>query len=101
MKKTVEAKMREAALDALQKMLDMRLESQGGYPAVIDGNTIPGYVVIADVDHDEAPELTIYKWPTVLAWHREALEYLKDNPEADIVEAMGELSGDFESEFAY
>jgi hypothetical protein len=70
-----------AALAALEAMRNGRLDTEGGYPAVIDGHTIPGYVLIADHTENNGPELTIYRWPDLLLWYRRALAFLKDHPE--------------------
>lgn len=70
-----------AALNALQAMRDGRLDTEGGYPAVVDGATIRGYVVIADADDNDGPSLTVYRWRDVLRWYRAALVYLAENPE--------------------
>jgi len=63
------------AVEALQAYLDMRLENDGGYPADIDSMTIPGYVVVANVDHDEAPVVSVYTHAKLLDWHRRAKSF--------------------------
>lgn len=70
-----------AALAALQSMRDKRLDLDGGYPAVVDGETIPGYVLIADERKHDGPELVVYQWSKLIDWYRDALEFLKDDPE--------------------
>lgn len=86
---------RAAALDALQATRNIRLEVQSGYPAVVDGVTIPGWVVVADVDLDGAPDLRLYRWPNLLRWHRADVSYLQDHSaEVDIVGAMDETEPD-------
>lgn len=56
--------------------------------AVINGGTIPGYVVVADLDHDLEIELDIYTWDHVRAWYGRALAYIAENhdPEEDDIE---------------
>lgn len=78
------------AVEMLQTYLDERLDSQGGYPAVVEYLKVPGKVIIADVDHDEAPTLTILSDAVMLRWARHATDYMKAYPEADVGEAMGE-----------
>src|SRR5262249_15848231 len=47
------------AVEVLRMRLDGRLANRGGYPAVI-GMGLPDVVVVADVEHDDAPTLEIY-----------------------------------------
>jgi hypothetical protein len=77
-----------AALDALQAWCDIRLSTQGGYPAQIDGVTIPGYVVAADEDHKTAPSLLIYRWEDLLGWHKKVIAYVKENPDEELSDAL-------------
>lgn len=78
-------------IDALQAQRDMRLWGSGGYPAEIDFGSIRGYIIIADVDHDESPELTIYRWSDARRWYRRALALLKTcNAEDELCLTRGE-----------
>ena len=61
----------DVALDDLQAYLDIRLDSQGGYPAQIDVIE-QKWIVIADVDHDEAPSLLILDFNKYLILWRKA-----------------------------
>jgi hypothetical protein len=85
---------REAVLNALQAMRDGRLDTEGGYPADIDGSSVPGYILIADVDHDRAPTLTVHRWRDAIRWYHRALRFLEDHPDFrdDIASAMYETS---------
>ena len=61
------------AIENLQALLDSRLDIQGGYPAQID--IIENkWIVIADVDHDGAPELRILDLSKFLKVWRRAVE---------------------------
>jgi hypothetical protein len=73
----------------------MRLESQGGYPAVIRADTIPGWIVIADVDHDDAPALELIRWDDARRWWRRAKRYhAKHKPSLGWPEALWETEED-------
>lgn len=76
------------AADDLQKLLNGRLDD-GGYPAVISIE-IKGYIVVADVDHDDAPKLTIIKNADFLALWRRANRAVVAGDFEDIVEALFE-----------
>lgn len=71
----------EATVAAIQSMRDSRFDSWGGYPAVVDGTTIPGYVLVADLDHDEAPTLDVCRTENAIQWFRDALAFLEHHPE--------------------
>jgi hypothetical protein len=68
----------EAALQALRYMHYARIELDGGYPAQIDGETVPGYVLVADVIGAMEPHLFIYRWPDLLDWYRDALDFRRE-----------------------
>lgn len=68
------------ALEALQEALDPH-EDFDGYPAEIDGQTIPGYVVVAHTDAEGAADLMIIRWPPLLRWYRDALKFLQEQEE--------------------
>jgi hypothetical protein len=67
-------------LGALRAMRWGRIEWEGGYPAVVVGDTIPGYVLVADCDSNDGPELVVYRWPDLFRWYEEALRWRVDNP---------------------
>ena len=73
----------EAAIAALNAMRGGRLDMEGGYPAVVDGYTIEGYVLIADANDNDGPTLTVYRWPDLLRWYQKALRWLETNPPED------------------
>jgi len=83
----------------LQAMRDIRLDFQGGYPAQIDSTTIPGYVIIADVDHDDAPFSDIYKWEDLYRWHELATAFLEEYPNGyTLTDAFFETEGDLDTD---
>lgn len=59
---TIEAVSIYSEMEELIKLLGEveggRLDTQGGYPSVIS-DEIPGYILIAGADHDEAPTLEV------------------------------------------
>lgn len=60
----------DQALEDLQTILDGRLYTQGGYPAQVAALDNK-WIVVADVDHDEAPELFIFVLDKFMeAWRR-------------------------------
>ena len=51
----------EKAIDFWRDEIDQtRLDYQGRYPADINSDMFPGYVIIATLDHDNEPCLKIY-----------------------------------------
>ncbi len=84
----------------LQNVSDVRVDNNGGYHDVIDYETIPGYLVIATVDHDDAPDLKIYTHGKIIKWYKEGRKFAKelvkdgkyDNLEDALVPAIYEVS---------
>lgn len=70
----------ELAIADLQLVLDLRLDAQGGYPAEIS-TAIEGWIVVADVDHDEAPVLMLLRVEKYLAVWRAAKADLEQDIE--------------------
>lgn len=78
----------EVALVDLQQLLDGRVNQLGGYPAVVE--VLGSWIVIADVDHDDAPELTILRLDKFLDLWRFATANLLRTGEGTIVEHLYE-----------
>ena len=79
----------EKALEDLQTLLDLRLDTQGGYPA--DMSVIADkYIVIADVDHDGGPELTILDLQKFMRLWRQACADCERSDEDDISSSLFE-----------
>ena len=68
-----------------------RFDAQGGYPSQRSFE-IPGYVVVATVDHDNAPTLEIHKVEDLKQAIKDAKKYMKENPEMSILDALAELA---------
>lgn len=68
-----------------------RFDAQGGYPSQRSFE-IPGYVVVATVDHEDAPTLEIYKVEDLKKEIKEAKKYLKENPGMSIRDAFVEVA---------
>lgn len=66
--------LQETIYKVLESTGSGKLEMFGGYPAVIDGNTLPGYVIIADANENSEPSLTIYTWAALEEWMINAAE---------------------------
>jgi hypothetical protein len=92
-----EAAVFKQALTALEAMyVDLRYEN-GNHPADIDAETIPGYVVVADVDdYSGDPRLYIYRHDRLIAWYQAARAFQRVHGEDEftIVEAMYEVESE-------
>ena len=92
-----EKRRRAIILRALTRMRRHRLEVIGGNPAWIDGDTIPGYVVIADINDQDEPTLDIYTWDYMERWYDAAKRYRATGGKLSLVYAMYEVEGDLDS----
>jgi len=85
-------------LEALEDYYAIRLELEGGYPADIDGETIPDHIAVADISHKGEPELHIYRWDYARGWYARALKYQaeaqEEGEECRIGEALSEVEDD-------
>jgi hypothetical protein len=54
------------------------------FAVAIDGDTIPGWIVAANVDDRGQPTLAIYKWDAVSAWFERAEAWLSEIPPEEI-----------------
>jgi hypothetical protein len=64
-------------------------------PVQIDGQTIPGWIVAAGLDHDLEPELHIYQWDKLLGWIARADAFVAEHGGEDqhsLTEAMYETA---------
>ncbi len=88
----------QSAVGALEDMHLMYLEGGGGHSAIIDGTSIPGYVVVAGLDHDGEPDLTIYTKDQLLAWWDRACSFLVDHsfPDGGYEVRLGEAMAETE-----
>ena len=65
-------------LEAFEEMDKNRLDLYGGYPAVIDEETLPEYIIIANVTEDGAPNLIIWEKNQVMNVVLEGTPYSED-----------------------
>lgn len=74
----------------LQEAALAQVEVVGGYPPSI--GRVGSHVVIAELDHNGAPDFAVYCGATAVRWYVDALDYLRDCPEGEpsLSEAMGE-----------
>jgi len=69
-----------------------RLDTYGGYPAQYD--IVGEHIVVADTDHDRAPNLDIYAITEARAWMHRAIDWLTRLYESDRDEADDWLLND-------
>jgi hypothetical protein len=63
-------------------------------PMVVDGEAIPGWIVVAGLDHDLKPELRVYRWQDVLVWIVRAYACMDTNGREDrysLIAAMRDI----------
>lgn len=81
---------RERALSAFDEMTNGNLGDGRSYHAEIDAESIPGWVVYADVGYNGRPELGLWRWSTLIAWYRRAVRLMATDEDLDIRTAMYE-----------
>ena len=84
----------DEAVDVLHKMELEHVKKMGGYPPLVS-TEIPGYVIVAGVSDDE-PTLEVYEADQLLRWYRRAQEYMREQGDPNIIEAMWETSVEWE-----
>lgn len=83
-KRTPEEQERDAALNAFLAWCDRRADVGGISDvnrSVAKQDRIPGWVVAASRDENGLLEVHSHKWESLLAWHREARQYLEECPD--------------------
>ena len=68
---------------------ESRFATRGGYPSQLSFE-IPGYVVVATVNHDDAPLLIVYSVTELKQHIKAARKYMKEHPEDGISDAWFE-----------
>lgn len=84
------------ALDALSEYI--WFGKDGGYEPVINGSRIPDWVVVADVDDNDRPTLSLITWENLLAWYHRALDMQETDEDMGIGEAMLEEADEHDFE---
>lgn len=65
-------------LKILHDWKDDHLEMIGGYPALIDGETIPDWIVIASQDDGLKPTMDLIYWNDAIRWWFRAVAYRRE-----------------------
>lgn len=69
-----------------------RIQSQGGYRC--DWTWVGDSLVVASMDHDDAPELLVYSREYLEEWQRRAIGMMQEDPELDSVSCAIQATSD-------